>query len=292
MTPPMVSFITWNRLGLTERNIRALLQTTDDFELYLADSNSHDDTWAYLQALKDPRIKSLTRFDANRGPVYATNYHLSKRKDGQYFITVDSDVNIHTADWISKFLETFRAFPEVGLLGAVSGEYLCRNRLLLVKKEINGACYLQLCKGFVEGCCQCLRPELLEKIGYWNEECCTGDMEICRRICDHTSYKAGFLPAVEIDQLQYIPCDKCGAKDICTLKNKGKSCFDLHREKYRNPQFRNLYSWKYNKYAKELESGKSTAYCASIHDSRAMKVCNYNKHSAEENFRYYMEHAN
>lgn len=292
MIPPLVSLITWNRLGLTDRNIRALLQTTDDFELYVADNNSRDGTWEYLQELSDPRLRSLTRFDANRGPVYAANYHLSKRKNGQYFITVDSDVNIHTPDWISKFLDTFRAFPEVGLLGAVSGEYLSRNKLPLIKKEVSGACYLQICKGFVEGCCQCLRPELLDKLGYWNEECCMGDMEICRRICNYTSFKAGFLPSIEIDQLQFLPCGKCGVKDICTLINDGKSCFELHREKYRNPQFRNHYNWKYNKYAKDLENGKSTPYCASIHDSNAMKMHGYNRHSAEENFKYYMDHAN
>jgi hypothetical protein len=77
MTPPMVSFITWNRLGLTDRNLKALLRTDEDFELYLADNNSRDGTWYYLSSLSDPRIKSRVRFDANRGPVYAANYHLS-----------------------------------------------------------------------------------------------------------------------------------------------------------------------------------------------------------------------
>ena len=292
MIPPLVSFITWNRLGLTDRNLKALFKTTDDFELYLADNNSQDGTWEYLQHLKDPRIKSKIRFDANRGPVYAGNYHLAQRKNGQYFITVDSDVNIHTSDWISKFAEAFRQFPEVGLLGAVSREYLVRNRQLLVKKEKNSACYLQIYKGFVEGCCQCLRPELLDRIGYWNEECCIGDMEICNRICSHTSFKAGFIPAVEIDQLQFVSCDECGVKDICSLKCNGKSCFDIHKEKYRNPQFRNKYSWKYGQYLKELESGKRTAYCASLHDDQSIKKASYNRHSSEENFKYYMDNAN
>ena len=291
MIPPLVSFITWNRLGLTDRNLKALLKTTDDFELYLADNNSRDDTWEYLEELRDPRIKSKTRFDANRGPVYAANFHLSKRKNGQYFITIDSDVNIHTSDWISKFIETFRDFPDVGLLGAVSGEYLSRNRQLLIKKEMNGASYLQICKGFVEGCCQCLRPELLDKIGYWNEECCVGDMEICFRICNCTSFIAGFLPAIEIDQLQFVPCDECGVKNLCTLLDNGKSCFDIYKDKYRNPQFRNLYGWKYSKFVKELENGQRTAYSSSIHDNKVIGKYGYNRHWAEENFRYYMEHA-
>lgn len=292
MIPPQVSFITWNRLGLTDRNLNALFKTADDFELYLADNNSQDDTWEYLKDLSDPRIKLKTRFDSNRGPVYATNYHLSLRKNEQYFITLDSDVNIHTSNWISKFIETFQQFPEVGLLGAVSWEYLNRNRQVLVKKEMGSACYLQIVKCFVEGCCQCLRPQLLDQLGYWNEECCMGDVEICYRICNHTSFKAGFIPTVEIDQLQFIPCGQCGCTDLCSLKQEQKSCFDIHDEKYSNPQFRNMYRWKYGQYLKELDSGKREVYCSSIHDAQSMEKVYYNRHSAEENFKYYMDNAN
>jgi glycosyltransferase involved in cell wall biosynthesis len=292
MIPPLVSFITWNRLGLTARNLKALLATTDEFELHLVDNNSQDGTWEYLQDLKDSRIKSRTRFEANRGPVYAGNYNLAKRAKDQYFITVDSDVNIHTPDWISRFLEAFRQFPEVGLLGAVSREYYDRYRQPLIEKEKNGTGYLQLHRGFVEGCCQCLRPELLDQIGYWSEECCLGDAEICFRICNYTPFKAGFFPAVEIDQVQSISCDECGAKGYCLLKDKPRNCFDLRNEKYRNPQFKALHGWKYRKYVEELAAGKRSAYCGSVHDGRSMEQSCYNRHLAEENFRYYIENAN
>lgn len=215
MTPPLVSFITWNRLGLTNRNLKALLGTDEDFELYLADNGSRDGTWDYLCSLSDPRIKGRIRFDANRGPVYAANYHLSKRKKDQYFITVDSDVNIHSPDWIKKFMDVFREFPEVGLLGAVTKEYMDRYRQPMVVHRKGDACYFEIVKGFVEGCCQCLRPELIEMIGYWDEECCTGDMELSYRVLNHTPFKAGFHPSIEIDQLQYIPCSCCGAAEFC-----------------------------------------------------------------------------
>lgn len=50
---PIVSFVCWNRAGLTARNLKELLKSTDDFELYIVDSNSEDDTWEFLKTLKD-----------------------------------------------------------------------------------------------------------------------------------------------------------------------------------------------------------------------------------------------
>lgn len=291
MPGPLVSFVTWNRLGLTQRNLKALLRSSDDFELYIADNNSRDGTWEYLEALQDPRILRKTRFDANRGPVYAGNYHLSFRKPGQYFITVDNDVNIHNENWIGRFMETFRLFPEAGLLGAVSCEYARRNRQLLIRREKDGCCYLQSVNGFVEGCCQCIRPEVLGLIGYWSEECCVGDMELCRRVRSYSPYTTGFIPSIEIDQLQQIPCHECGIKEKCHLPAVG-TCFDIHKASYRNPQFRNRFQWKYQRLLDELESGRRPVYCASIHDPESMKAAGYNRHSSEENFRYYIDNAN
>lgn len=297
MTPPMVSFVTWNRLGLTARNLKALLETDENFELYLADNNSRDGTWYYLSSLSDPRIKSRVRFDANRGPVYAANYHLSKRRKDQYFITVDSDVNIHCPGWIRKFMEVFREFPEVGLLGAVTKEYLSRYRQPMVFHSKGTACYLEIVKGFVEGCCQCLRPELTEKIGYWNEECCTGDMELSYRILNHTPFKAGFHPSIEIDQQQYIPCSSCSAAEFCSSLSPGRNdcvsegmkgnCFLIHERNYRNPQFRNRFRYKYLKFIRELEDGGRGVFCGSVHDEASMVQNRYNLHSASENFSYY-----
>ncbi len=289
MTPPMVSFVTWNRLGLTARNLKALLETNEDFELYLADNGSRDGTWDYLSSLSDPRIRSRIRFDANHGPVYAANYHLSSRRKDQYFITVDSDVNIHCPNWISKFTEVFRAFPEVGLLGAVTKEYLNKYRQPMVLHRKGSACFLEIVNGFVEGCCQCLRPELIEKIGYWNEECCTGDMELSYRVLNHTPFMAGFNPSIEIDQLQYIPCSSCNAVEYCSICEKSErgGCFLIHERNYRNPQFRNHFRYKYLKFIRELDDGSRGAFCGSMHDEDSMVRNRYDLRSASENFRYY-----
>lgn len=292
MQPPLVSFIAWNRMGLTVRNLTALLKTEDDFELHIIDNNSQDNTWDYLDSLKDERIKCKTRFNVNRGPIFAANYNLSQRSKEQFFITVDNDVNIHTSNWISKFTEAFRIFPELGLLGAVSKEYYKRYRAPLLIRQTESLHYLQLQMGFVEGCCQCLRPEVLNRLGYWSEENGMGDMEICHRIAHFTPYKMGFLPGIEIDQLQSVSCEDCAGKSRCSLDTDKRTCFSIRDEKYRNPQFRNTYGWKYKKCILEMERGKRTAVCASIHDEESMKNHLFYRTMAEENFRFYAENAN
>lgn len=85
MIPPFLSYITFNRLGLTARSLKSILDTPEDFEMHIIDSNSKDDTWEYIQSLDDSRIKSKTRLDMNLGPVYALNLNLSKRRQEQYF---------------------------------------------------------------------------------------------------------------------------------------------------------------------------------------------------------------
>lgn len=292
MIPPLISYVTWNRLGLTIRNLSALLAAPDDFELHLVDSNSQDGTWEYLESLRDARIKEIVRFDRNRGSVYAGNYNLSKRRQGQYFFTVDSDVLLLTPDWLPRFMKAFEVFPELGLLGAVRSEFYVRHRLTAIRRQWQDLYYDQLPQGFVEGCCQCIRPEVLERLGYWCEENCFGDTEMCYRVLHHTPYKIGYFPCVVVDQAQTVPCKGCPVQENCSCLPLHTTCFEVYRNKYRNSQFRNHFEWKYRQFLKDLESGKRTAYCPSVHCPESMKKGAYHQQMAEENFRYYMENAN
>lgn len=291
MIPPLVSFVTWNRLGLTAKNLKALLETDEDFELCIIDNNSQDDTWQYLETVSDDRIKLKTRFKNNMGPVYASNFALSKRKEDQFFFTIDNDVQILEPGWISKFLRAFEVFPELGLLGAVRPEYYGRCRLTAVEKQEGGLKCLVIKKGFVEGCCQCLRPEVLNSLGYWCEENCMGDMELCYRILRFTPYKIAYFPSVEIRQEQFISCEHCTAVNSCRLyiQPSNETCFQKHSRRYANPQFRNKFYWKYEKCLKEMENGSRSPFCASVHDEESMKKSLYNRHLAEENFSFFAD---
>jgi glycosyltransferase involved in cell wall biosynthesis len=290
MIPPMVSFVTWNRAGLNARNLTALLNTTDNFELYIVDNGSKDDTWEFIKSLEDDRIKLKHRFELNLGLVYAMNYILSRRKKEQVYITLDSDVYILTDGFINEFMKVLDAFPEVGLLGAVRETYFEERNinLQLVMKDNVGYYPFHT----VVGCCNCIRPEVFEYLGYWNEETCGADIDMCARINRATPFKTGFCSTLCIDQTQRISCEACLIKEKCTLIKKGENCFDLHKSYYKHREFLKIMRVKEEAYLQEVYSGERTAYCASIHDLKSIKNYLYKLESAVENFKFFIENAN
>ncbi len=299
MTPPLISYTTFYRLGLTVRNLSALLRATDDFEMHIIDSNSQDGTWAYLQTLTDRRVKSITRLPVNRGPIYPINLNLTRRRPDQYFIVLESDVYLHADDWITRFMRVFQAFPEVGLLGIPR-----LNSLPVYEPEIvpvlkDGVSYLQLARSevgtinnFIPGHCQCLRPELIDHIGYWCEENCYGDAELSVRVHNYTPFKAGLTADIPIDMSQLIPCAACEGSSWCKLDRLNETCFSLLHKRHKNLPFAETFRWKYLKYFSELDAGIRTAYCASIHDPESCKNHFYHMDWAIENFSFYENNAN
>ncbi|WMJ87115.1 glycosyltransferase family A protein [Anaerocolumna sp. MB42-C2] len=299
MTPPLISYSTFHRMGLTFRNLNSLLKTTDDFELHIIDSNSQDDTWEYIQSLNDSRIKSRTRFPINLGPIYPINLNLTRRRPDQYFIVLESDVYLYASDWISRFMKVFETFPEVGLLGVPRPIPLPGYEPEVVTIEKDGVSYNQLkhyevgsIRDFVPGHCQCLRPELIDTIGYWCEENCYGDAEISIRINKYTSFKAGLTTNIPIDLTQTIPCENCEGIHLCKLNRDVNTCFDLRNNKHKNLDFSTINRWKYFEYFDELNQGKRSVYCASLLDPMSYSTHLYHIDWALENFNYYAENAN
>ncbi len=299
MTPPLISYSTFHRMGLTVRNLNSLLRSTDDFELHIIDNNSQDDTWDYIQSLNDSRIKSRVRFPLNFGPIYPINLNLTRRRPDQYFIVLESDVYLYTPDWISRFMRVFETFPEVGLLGVPRPIPLPGFEPEVVTMEKYGISYNQLkycevgtIRDFVPGHCQCLRPELINTIGYWCEENGYGDAEISIRINKYTPFKAGLTTNIPIDLTQTIPCQICEGIQFCKLNRAVTTCFDIRNNKYKNVSFSALNRWKYFEYFNELNQGKRTVYCASIHDPISYATHLYHMDWATENFNYYAINAN
>jgi hypothetical protein len=61
---------------------------------------------------------------------------------------------------------------------------------------------------------------------------------------------------------------------------------------HKNAEFNKMRQRKMKLYIDEVNEGKRTIYCASIHDEESMKLHYYNKEWAEENFRFFIEHGN
>lgn len=299
MIPPFVHYVTFNRLGLTIKNLQSILDSTDDFEMHIVDSNSQDDSWEFVQDLKDPRIKSKTRLPLNYGPILPANLNLLRRRPEQYFITIDSDVFMKTKNWISCFMEVFDTFPEVGLLGVQKGKPYFNYLPPVIPKIKNGVSYLQLKDGvvggnldFVPGCCQCLRPGLIKEIGYWSEENGYGDAELSIRVNNYTSFKAGFATNIEIDMTQTISCDECLGHKWCKLNRAETTCFAIRDRLHKNEPAAEKFLKKYLDSFKELSEGKRTAYCASLLDKESMEKHTYHKDWALENFTFFIENSN
>jgi glycosyltransferase involved in cell wall biosynthesis len=299
VTPPLISYTTFHRLGLTVRNIKSLLNTTDDFELHIVDSNSQDGTWEYIQSLSDSRIKSRTRFPINSGPIYAINFNLARRRPDQYFIVLESDVYFYVSDWITRFMRVFQAFPEVGLLGIPRINSLPDFQPDVVPVAKDGVSYLKLIRSevgtinnFIPGHCQCLRPELIGMLGYWCEENCYGDAELSVRVNNYTPFKAGLATDIPIDMLQSIPCEACGGRAWCKPGTPGGTCFTIRNSKHKNLSFAETYRWKYLRYFNELDEGRRSVYCASIHDAESYRNHLYHMDWALENFDFYVKNAN
>ncbi len=290
MTVPMVCFVTWNRLGLTVKNLKALLKTTDDFELYIVDNHSVDGTWEYIKTIQDPRVKCKHQFDVNRGVVYAINYALSKRKKDQYFILVENDVCIQTKNWITELMKVMDMFPSIGLLGGARKGFFKEKNISPEAVEKNGIVYYPY--KTILGYCNCIRPEVFDYIGYWNEETYAADRDMSVRINNYTPYHTGYMTKILLTQEQHMLCDQCCYASECPLIADGVTCFDMYRKNYHHGKFASISAKKEALYLQEIESGERTIYCASVHDKRSQDEHQYHDLLAQENFDYYIQNAN
>lgn len=292
MPKPLVSFICWNRAGLTARNLLALLESTDDFELHIVDSNSLDNTWDFLMTLHDPRIKEIKKMDLNRGCTYNLNYVLAQRQKNQYFFHIDSDLHLISKDWITQFLEVMGAFPEVGMICAVGDQYLTAPHWVekFIHREKDGISYEET--PFAAGCCFGMSPQALDVVGYFNEETCLCDSDMNIRLLGYTSFKMGIVTTIKVSHQQRISCDDCPIKHLCTLNKIDHTCFKIRDMRYKSHEFVAAFPKRHPDYMKELEDGIRTVYCASMHDPLSTNSHYYNRQWAEENIQFYIDHSN
>ncbi len=296
MIPPFISYITFNRLGLTVKNLPALLESPDDFEMHIIDNGSKDDTWDYIMSLSDSRIKTKQHFEINQGKTYALNLQLVRRLPEQYFFTVDNGVLIETKDWLGRFLDVFEAFPEVGLLGVRAED----GYLPQVIPRYNGPCsYLELAgnindveKSYIPGFCLGLKPGLIKEIGYFCEENYFEDIDLSYRVCNHTKFKAGFVTGVGIRLPITVACHQCPWHGKCTLCKKNTTCFDKYDKYSKDGEFLTKNKWKFTETMRDLQSGARSVYCASLLDGASMKGHVYNRDWAMDNIVYFVRNAN
>jgi glycosyltransferase involved in cell wall biosynthesis len=179
--PPLISFLTYNRLGNTAISLPSLLRTHDDFELYIVDNASRDQTWEFLNDTRDPRIKHRKRFDENIGVVHGLNYILSHRKKDQDWINFEYDYRIHDVNFVKNFRKTAKRFPEMAAVSATIYPDKYKQIEKIIEKETPS--YLErggvrVYLDYLLGFCIYIPHEIMNKLMYYNEIDCFGDVEL------------------------------------------------------------------------------------------------------------------
>ncbi|RYU74629.1 glycosyltransferase family 2 protein [Hymenobacter persicinus] len=114
MPSVLLSIVTWNSAAVIEQCLHsALTQTHPDFEVWVVDNASADDTCARVAAVAatDPRVQ-LHRLPRNTGFCGGHNYALD-RTSSEAVLLVNPDVVMQT-DYLALALQTLRADARVG----------------------------------------------------------------------------------------------------------------------------------------------------------------------------------
>jgi len=108
--------VTHNRFEYTKKTIARLLEDpNEEFDLYLWDNASSDETSEYLKSLKDPRIVKVILSKENVGQTGAMNYVWGKTK-AELVGKLDNDCLV-TPGWTRIFA---KAHEDIENLGAVA----------------------------------------------------------------------------------------------------------------------------------------------------------------------------
>jgi len=108
----MVSVIipTYNRAGMVKRAVRSVLsQDYENFEIFVVDDGSTDETSSLFENVEDGRLKFI-RLERNVGGAQARNAGLSLAR-GEFIAFLDSDDEWFPSK-LTKQLERFRELPE------------------------------------------------------------------------------------------------------------------------------------------------------------------------------------
>jgi glycosyltransferase involved in cell wall biosynthesis len=182
--PPLISFLTYNRLGSTTVSLASLLKSHDDFDLYIVDNGSKDATWEYINDTKDPRIRHIQKFKTQIGCAHALNFMLSHRKDDQGWINFENDFRLHDKNFVNNFYEYHKLFPEMGAFSATVYPAQCETIDQLIKKtperyieRDSKRVYFDTVMGF----CTYMPHETMNRIGYYDEIRCLLDIELQTR---------------------------------------------------------------------------------------------------------------
>lgn len=203
------------RIQCTRSTLESLRETVNwnRHRLIIIDNNSYNGTAELLA--HDPFYECII-LPENIGQARALNKGLAKRKPNEIVIRMDNDIVIYQRDWIEDMeyvLEKDQSIGIVGLKRKNAWEHPkhpnppFRSILEMLPHESGERWMVVEVTDHVLGTCQALRPELLDKVGYFYQ---MGglwgfiDPIVCAK-AHVLGYKTVFLPHIHIDYLDEDP---------------------------------------------------------------------------------------
>ncbi len=200
MTPTFyITIATYNRLEYTKQSIQSLYDTNDEnlFELCIIDDNSNDNTPEYLKELV--KIKSNIScylLHERCGVARAHNFGLQFRKSEQYWVKMDNDCVHKTNNWLLKELKLFQENSHVGIIG-INWHHMTEYQKDALLPFQGG--------DHILGFCKTTRPEVIDKLGFYNDETTYGwDDILYTRKAHQIGYRVGYYACEEVNPDDYI----------------------------------------------------------------------------------------
>jgi GT2 family glycosyltransferase len=151
---PLVSIVivTYNALDYVRGCIEGIRSRTSlPYELVVVDNASEAETRDYLKSV--PGIRLILN-DENRLWCAGCNQGMREVDSrGKYVLLLNSDITIMRDDWLDVMVALMEGEPRVGIVGPVH------------RRVSVGPVY-----GFIDGQCMLIRRELLDELGYFDEE--------------------------------------------------------------------------------------------------------------------------
>ncbi len=214
-----VSIIVLTYNGL-EKNTMPCLESIykytkiEDFELIIVDNNSLDGTKEYLKDFEKKYSNSkIILNDKNKGYAGGNNYGIKASSDS-YIILLNNDTLV-TSNWLENLLYPFSQNEKLGLCGPVTSN--AENEQEICFENISPENYIKLTSDYVIKnknqyfptnrlifFCVAIKKEVIEKIGYLNENFKRGfyeDDDYCKRVL-----KAGYDLAISEGSFVYHRC--------------------------------------------------------------------------------------
>ncbi len=176
-------------LKACRNSLRAQNYGTDNFQVYIIDNDSSEETFNYLLS-EYPEAKILRRSDGNYTAANNLGFKKGIEDGAKYLIALNMDTEVES-DFLSEFVLALENNPEVGMAQAKILLYP-KTEIERVNPKINSLGniiqflgfgftdaygtpdyeikgYPEI-KGYASGCAFIIRPDVLESVGFLNED--------------------------------------------------------------------------------------------------------------------------